>query len=283
MKHYIGAHWDLNNLIDSAKRIKSAGGNLIQVFLTLPGQQITPEKTKRELEAFKKYLVDNEMKVVVHSSYLHNLARDWDQYSWWLKNIELEIKYSHIIGAIGLVLHFGKKLELSLEEAYNNMYTSLIYVHNKTLEYKDVLIILEQPTGQGSEICYKLEDLAYFYKKFSRNQNEEIKKRFKICIDTCHAFSAGYNLKTKNDVKRFLETFEELIGIRYVKLVHLNDCKVDVGSQKDRHDNIGKGFIGYEGLFTLFKYFWNLDVPIILETPDTGYKTEIGLLKEQVN
>jgi len=279
-KHYFGAHFESYELVDSAEKIKNAGGNLIQIFLTLPGNQKTQERTDKELLDFKNYLVKNNMKVVVHSSYTHNMARDWDTYSWWIKNLELEIKYSHKINAIGLVLHFGKKLELSLEEAYNNMYTSLLYIHNKTLEYKDVQILLETSTGQGTETCFRLEDLAYFYKKFSKNVNKDIKDRFKLCIDTCHIFSAGYDIRTKKDVKRYLETFDEMVGLRYVKLIHLNDCKVSIGAQKDRHENIGNGYIGFEGLKYFYLYFKKkLNIPIVLETPNFGYRQEIKLLK----
>ena len=280
MEHYFGAHFESYNLIESAEKIKLAGGNLIQIFLTLPGDQETTERTDQELIKFKKYLDQNKMKVVVHSSYMHNLARDWDTYSWWLKNLELEIEYAHKIGAIGVVIHFGKQLELSIEEAYNNMYTSLVFIHNKTIKYKDVLLLLETSTGQGTELCWRMEDLAYFYKKFSKNENKELKDRVKLCVDTCHIFSAGYNLKTKGDIKRYLEAFEELIGLRYIKLIHLNDCKVSIGSQKDRHENIGKGYIGFTGLKIFFDYFKNLNVPIVLETPDYGYRKEIKLLKK---
>lgn len=277
--HYFGAHYDSesNNLIESAEKIKNAGGNLIQIFLTVQNEQTTKERSVKELTDFKEYLAKNNMKVVVHSSYMHNLARNWDSYSWWIKNLEIEIKYCHFIKSIGLVLHFGKTLDLSLEEAYNNMYTSLLFIHSKTKEYMDVKILLETSTGQGSEMCYKLEDLAHFYKKISNSENKEFKERVKLCVDTCHIFAAGYNLKTKKDIKRYLEAFEELIGIRYIQLIHLNDCKVKLGEMRDRHDNIGKGYIGCDGLYEFYNYFKKLDVPIILETPNHGYLTEIKL------
>lgn len=278
--HYFGAHYDSDNLIESAQRIKNAGGNLIQIFLTLPGNSETKKRSEDELNKFNEYLITNNMKVVVHSSYMHNVARKWDEYSWWIKNLETEIQYCYKINAIGLVLHFGKQLDLTIEEAYNNMYTSLLFIHSKTINYKNIKIFLETSTGQGSELCYRLEDLSYFFKKFSKNENKDIKDRFRICIDTCHIFSAGYNIKTKNDIKRYLEAFEELVGLRYVGLIHLNDCKVNIGEQKDRHDNIGKGYIGFEGLKCLYKYFKKLNVPIILETPDSGYRMEIKLLKK---
>ncbi|CAH6421762.1 Apurinic/apyrimidinic (AP) endonuclease [uncultured virus] len=279
-KFYFGTHINVyENYINSTKLVKKFGGNFVQIFITIPGQQKTSNISNKDLIDFKTFLMDNDMKVVVHSSYLHNLARDWDPHSWWLKNLELEIKYASVIGAIGVVIHFGKRMELSIEEAYNNMYTSLIYIHNKTKKYKDVKLILETSTGQGTEICYKLEDLGYFYKKFSKNNNKEIKDRIKLCVDTCHVFAAGYDLKTKDNVDFFLQTFEELIGLNHIYLIHLNDSKMDVGSNKDRHENIGEGHIGIIGLDYFFKYFRNLKIPIILETPGGKYEEEIKLLK----
>lgn len=281
-KFYFGAHNRVSqNILEAIQEIQKAGGNLVQIFLTPPGSKNVAERAEKELENIKKYLHENKLKLVVHSSYIHNLAKDWDQYSWWLRNLEIEIMYAHKIGAFGLVLHFGKKLELSLEEGYNNMYSSLIYVLNKTKEFKDVTIFLETPTGQGSEICYKIEDLAYFYKKFSKNPNKEIRKRVKLCVDTCHIFSAGYNIVTKNEVKLYLETFEELIGIRHIGLIHLNDSRVEVGAQVDRHENIDKGHIGYNGLKAFFEYFRKLKVPVVLETPNDGFVWEIKLMLEE--
>ncbi len=159
------------------------------------------------------------------------------------------------------------------------MYSSLVYLHNKTKEFKDVKILLETSTGQGTEMCYKLEDLAHFYRKFSSNDNKELKSRIKLCIDTCHIFSAGYNIRDTNGVRNYLEAFDELIGIKYVRLIHLNDSRVDLGDKKDRHANIGKGYIGYTGLKLMFEYFKKLDVPIILETPGCVFVKEIKLLK----
>ena len=278
MVHYLGAHINpLDDLINETDKVKKAGGNMVQIFLTLPGEKVAMKQTQDDLKNYKDYLDKNGMKVVVHSSYTHNMAREWDKYSWWIKNLEIEIKYAHYIGAIGLVLHFGKSLELTKEEAYNNMYTSLIYIHNKTIQYKDVPILLETSTGQGTELCFKIEDLAHFYKKFSKNITD-IKDRFKLCIDTCHVFSAGYDIRTKKGVTEYLKLFEKLIGLRYVRLIHLNDCKVELGKHVDRHENFGKGFIGLDGIKIIYKYFKKINIPIILETPNEGYNNEFKML-----
>lgn len=269
---YFGSHISTNKgLITAAQKIKDSGGNMLQIFK--PDKDIDSKSCK----LFKQYLVNNKMKVVVHSSYKHNLANSWDSSSWWIKNILSEIQFCYKIGAVGLVIHTGKQLNLTLPEAYNNVYTSLIHIHNKTKDCSDVKILLETASGQGSEICYKIEDLAHLYRKISKSPNSDIRKRVKLCIDTCHIFSAGYDIRTKNSVKMYLEAFEELIGVKNVKLIHFNDSKVDIGCRKDRHQNIGKGFIGVTGLTEVFKQFKRLNVPIILETPNKGYKTEINL------
>lgn len=272
----IGVHIDSNNLISGAQEAKKYGADIIQIFLTSPGTTSIKKRSDTDMKNFKQYLIDNNMLVVVHSSYTHNLAKDWNEYSWWIRNIELEIIDAHKIGAIGLVIHMGKQMDLTQEEAYNNMYTSLMYIHNKTKKYESVKIFLETSTGQGSELCYRLNELGYFYRKLKKM------KRFQICIDTCHVFSAGYNLSTFNQVKLFLETFDELIGLKYVGLIHLNDCKVKFASYIDRHANIGKGYIGLEGLSEVYKFFVKMNIPLVLETPDLGYRTEIHLLKKLI-
>lgn len=213
---YIGTH--IREDIDSAKYIYDNGGNFIQLFVN----------SSVKYNDLKKFLEQHQMKCVVHASYSINLAKEWDQYSGWIQQFILEITLAHQIGAFAIVVHMGKQMELELPEAYNNMYTGLLYVHDQTLKYNSVKILLETPTGQGSEICYKIEDMAYFFKKFSRNKNINISNRFGLCVDTCHIFAAGYNLTTKAAVYAYFEAFEELIGLRHLYLIHLNDSKKDV-------------------------------------------------------
>lgn len=277
MSHLLGTHYDsLVGLISSAELVLSSGGSIIQIFLTTPSEKHTHKQNKLELLKFKKYLDAHNMGVVVHSSYLHNIARSWDKYSYWIKNIELELKYCKIIGAVGLVLHLGKQLDMSKADAYNNMYTSLVYICSQTKKY-GVPILLETSSGQGSEMCYVMEDLSYFYKKFAHT---DMKDMIKICLDTCHVFAAGYDLRTNQSITTFLQLFDELIGVRNIKLIHLNDSKFDIESKRDVHDNIGNGYIGKNGLVLLYKYFKKLGVPIILETPNYGFRKEIKYLLE---
>ena len=240
-----------------------AGATIVQLFMS----------NKKEND-FKINLDKYNLKSVIHISYSINLAKEWDEYSWWIIQFIKEIEFAHKINALYVVVHLGKQMELTKEEAYNNMYTALLYVHEETKQYLNIKILLETSTGQGSELCFKLNDFAHFFKKMSKHPNKEIKNRFGICLDTCHIFAAGYNIKNKNNIIIFLDTFEEMIGIKNIKLIHLNDSKNDVGSLLDRHESINKGYIG-KGLIYIIRFFKKFNVPIILETPNDSYKQEI--------
>ena len=268
---YIGAHIASNPkyLIESCQNIIDNGGNLVQIF-------VLPQRIE-EYDNFKKFIKSSKIKLIVHASYSINLARESDEYSPSVLQFIAEIECAYDLGATAIVVHMGKKIELELSEAYNNMYLGLLTVHEKT-KSKPIKILLETSTGQGSEICFKLEDFAHFFKKLSRNKNKEIHKRFGICVDTCHIFAAGYDLKTKSSVYMYIEAFEELIGLHYINLIHLNDSKKDVGSNVDRHENINKGYIGIEGLTEFANYFKKLNIPIVLETPREYILDDLKLL-----
>ena len=181
-----------------------------------------------------------------------------------------------------IVVHLGKQLKLSKEEGINNMYTSLLYVYQQTKDI-DIKILLETSTGQGTEIGYKLDDLALIYRKFSKHKNEKIVRRFGICLDTCHIFSAGYNIKNKESREIFFSNFNELIGMNHIKLVHLNDSKVPCEARVDRHENIGDGYIGVKPLLIIAKVFQELNVPLILETPHKKIFNDLKLINKIKN
>lgn len=272
---YLGSHSSFDNAQLIAQDIKNKGGNIIQLYLA--HHNVIDFKYSKKLNELNKFLKKNNMKCVVHGSYMYNFARYWDEQSIWINQAIAEIKLASKINALGVIFHFGKHLDLSLKEAYNNMYSSLLYVHNKTKKYDNVKIILETSTGQGTELCYKLDDFSYFYKKFSLSTSE-IKNRFKICIDTCHVFSAGYDLNSIKHSKLFIDTFNELIGIENVFIIHLNNSKVNCGSNIDRHASLDLGYINTNSLIYLFNFFTDLNKYIILETPNLSYRYEIPLL-----
>ena len=217
------------------------------------------------------------MALSVHISYTVNIANDSNKYAWWTKQFVEEIKLAHKLSAFAVVVHLGRSLDQPEQVALNNMYINLIKINNKTKNIP-IKILIETSTGQGSEMCYKLEDLARFYNKIK--MNKEMSDRFGICLDTCHLFNAGYDIRTVEGVKNYMKQFDELIGIENIKLIHLNDSKNELGKKIDRHANIDKGHIGHNGLEEIVKLFGKLGVPLILETPDEFLENDILFIKK---
>jgi len=258
----IGVHLDITNILD-LDLLKAVGGDICQIIIV--------ESSDLDTNKLKQVLKKNKMKILVHSNYTNNIAKNWDEYSPIIKSIIREIKIANILKAKYLVLHFGKSLDLELSTAYNNMYMLLLYILSKT---KNITILLETPAGQGTETCVKLEELAYFYNKF----NKEQKQRIKLCVDTCHIFAAGYDITSKEKIAEYLEKFDKLIGIKYIKLIHLNDSLNMLNSHLDRHAPLGTGYIGFKPLYYIYQIFHKLKVDVILETPEESYIQEIQKL-----
>jgi len=261
-----GAHINsnINDIIPEIKKIKEYGGTLVQIFVNI-------KYNKKKYNEVKKYLEDNNMHMVIHASYTINIAQNWTEYSWWLKQFLHEIEIAEYLGAFGIVIHLGKQLKLSEQEGLNNMFTSMLYIYNQIKNTK-IKIMFETSTGQGSEMCYSLEKFSHFFNKFLKID----KDKFRICLDTCHIFQAGYDIRSKKNINEYLKEFDKLIGLRYIGLIHLNDSKNDLGAKLDRHESLGEGFIGKEGLTHISKFFLENNVPLVLETrDDTKFKDEI--------
>lgn len=219
----------------------------------------------------KKY----NLKLVIHSPYIINIASNFEPRSWRMKYLLMEIETSIKKGAFGLVIHMGKRMELSRDEAFGNMYQTLRYVCDKIKTEKNFTIFLETTAGQGSELCYKLEELALFFNRIKKNK---YMKNVKLCLDTCHVFCAGYDIRSKKSIDDFLKRFDLMIGLGNIGLIHMNDSVNDIGTRKDRHTNIGVGFIGLVGLKYFFYFFSKKNIPSILETPIENYENEINSL-----
>lgn len=265
----IGVHIGSSTLDEFMSNIEKAhmsGFNAIQIM--------DPKINEKYYDTIKDTLQIKNMIMFVHAQYTINIAKDWDKHDPHIFSFISEIERAHMMGAVGLVVHLGKQMDLTLDEAYNNMFTTLIYVHNQTLQYEDVKILLETTAGQGTELCSTMDGLAYFYRKIPK----DIRRRIKICIDTCHLFVAGYDLRTRENIRLFLDTFEEMIGINYVGLVHLNDSMAELGSNRDRHAIINGGNIGGHALRLITKFFTSKNIPVILETPSDDYTNDIKLI-----
>jgi deoxyribonuclease-4 len=240
--------------------------NAFQIFVRNPRQLKIVEYKEKEAEECKKYVIENNLFLVSHASYLINSGTkdNWDQK---IESSLNDLIYSEKIGAIGSVFHVGKHLKQSVEEGTLIMFEFISTVIEKLQKNNSKSIyILETCAACGTELLSDLKDFGEFYHKF----NEKQKENLKICIDTCHVFSAGYSLKTEIDAFKFIEIIEKYIGWDNVILIHLNDSKKDCGCHVDRHENLCKGCIGKDddsGFKYFVKHCIEKNIPLILETP----------------
>jgi deoxyribonuclease-4 len=292
---YYGSHMSVShNIIHAIKEIEIIGGNCLQIFVSSPMSGQVSEKSYNYYydngKKIQDLLIEKNIKLFIHSPYTFNFAKNICKNDWsscfWVRSYMRELEIAHNIGATGCVIHVGKSIDLTIEEATENMYNSLSYIiehiHKNKLES---VIILETGAGQGTEMFLtennSLDNFANFYNRFSKKQ----KKYIKICVDTCHIYSAGYKINTAKQCVQFFNEFDEKIGLDYLILIHLNESKREYNAHVDRHANLGQGDIGSKGISSFIMIAYMLNIPLILETPEADPKQilaikEIELIKK---
>ena len=197
--------------------------------------------------------------ILPHDSYLINLGHpETEARAKSFDGFVHEIQRCEILKLDRLNFHPGSHLrKISEEECLNNIADSM----NRAIEItKDVKLVIENTAGQGSNLGYKFEHLAYIIDKI------EDKSRVGVCIDTCHMFTAGYDIRTREAYDKTWNEFDAIVGRKYLMGMHINDSKPDLGSKVDRHDSLGVGKIGWDA----FKFIMNDermdDIPLVLET-----------------
>lgn len=276
----IGSHIPFkapNYLIDSVKETINNGANVMMIYLGAPQNSKRVSVEKYNLEQYQKEFnqIIKPEDIIVHAPYIINLANK-EKSNFAKQFLIEEIKRMNYIGAKYIVLHPGASLKQNVDEAIINLSNNIKDVLKET---KDVEIIIETMSGKGTEIGTSLEQLA----KIIELTNEQ---RVGICLDTCHMWDAGYDIKNdfeNNNGEELFNKLNQLNLLNKIKVIHLNDSKNNIGSHKDRHENIGKGFIGLKAL-KKFANHPNFDnIPIILETPWVEekmiYKEEIKMIK----
>ena len=264
-----------SQLLGSLNEALGYGANTFMFYTGAPQNTSRyPINDNLTLEAFKKMkeIGFDYSKVVVHAPYIVNLANDDEvKFNFAVQFLKDELKRCSQLGIKNVVLHPGSHVGIGIDAGISNIARGL----NMVLGDVDVRILLETMAGKGSEIGSKLEEIKRIIDLV------EDKKHIGVCIDTCHLSDAGYNLR---DFDSFLNKFDEVIGIEKIGCVHVNDSKNDLGSHKDRHENIGFGKVGFE---TLLQIIYNKrleNIPKILETPYVDreyppYKFEIEMIK----
>lgn len=279
---YIGAHISKKGtLIDTIKHLHSNEGNAIQFFASSPMNSTIPdiEKIKSESKEIIKYCDANNIKIVVHGSYVINLASDNinKRYveikdRWWIKLLLKELDSCELLKGVGVVIHVGKHTINTPEKGLEIMFEAIKYIisYLQSNKYNSKLFI-ETPAGVGTELLTTAETFIKFYNRFNKTD----KKYLGICLDTAHIWSSG------NDLIQYYNTFNDIYND--IGVIHFNNSKVEKGSLIDRHEFIFSGKINTKCL-ELFLNNLKSDSIIILEKPSTNLLNEdIKFIKNNFN
>ncbi|MDR0468211.1 MAG: deoxyribonuclease IV [Campylobacteraceae bacterium] len=273
---YVGAHVSASGGVENAPiNAKNIGAKAFALFTKNQRQWTAKPLEKKSIESFKKNLDIAEIlpkHILAHDSYLINLGHyDTATRKKSLDAFLEEVKRCEELGLDKINFHPGSHLrEISEEECLDNISECM----NEVLQMsKNIKLVIENTAGQGSNVGYKFEHLAYLIDKSID------KSRVGVCLDTCHLFTSGYDIRDKDSYEKIMESFDSIIGFKYLLGMHLNDSKAPIGSRVDRHDSIGMGKIGLEAFSLIMNDERIDDIPMILETVDEGiWAEEIELL-----
>jgi deoxyribonuclease-4 len=259
----LGAHESIaGGLYRAFDRARSVGCEAVQVFVKSNRSWAVKSLTEEDVARFKAKAQETGIQPVVgHASYLLNLGTPDE--ALWAKSRDMlvvELERCEALGVPYLVLHPGSHVGAGEEAGLAQVARALGEIHAATPRFQ-AQILLETTAGQGTNMGHRFEHLAWLIEHTPEGA------RLGVCLDTCHVFGAGYELRTRAGYAATMEAFERTIGLGRLKAVHLNDSRGDLGSRKDRHEHIGKGCIGLAG----FRHLLNdsrLDgLPGLLETP----------------
>ena len=260
---YVGAHVSASGGVYNAPiNAMAIGAKAFALFTKNQRQWAAKELDTKTIDKWFKELEKSGIQtkhILPHDSYLINLGHpELDARAKSFDGFVHEIQRCEILKLDRLNFHPGSHLrKISEEECLNNIADSM----NRAIEItKDVKLVIENTAGQGSNLGYKFEHLAYIIDKI------EDKSRVGVCIDTCHMFTAGYDIRTREAYDKTWNEFDTIVGRKYLMGMHINDSKPDLGSRVDRHDSLGVGKIGWDA----FKFIMNDermdDIPLVLET-----------------
>lgn len=276
----LGSHVSMsspNMLVGSVKEALSYGANTFMFYTGAPQNSARKPVSELKVDEAKKLMEENNINinnVVVHAPYIINLgnAKDDNVYMLSKKFLQEELKRVAFIGCKYLVLHPGSHLGLGVDVGLSRLVEGLNEVLNS--DDSGVVVLLETMAGKGNELGSSFEQIAYVI------DNIDKKDRIGVCFDTCHTHDSGYDLV--NDLDGVIEDFDNVVGLNYLKVIHVNDSKNIRGASKDRHENIGKGYIGLETLKNVVHHPKFTSMIKILETPyiedKPPYKEEIEIL-----
>lgn len=260
--HLLGAHMPTGKGLGNALRDgKAIGCTAVQVFTSGPQQWKAKVVTDDMVADFKKAQSETEIGVVVsHDSYLVNLCAPSTEI--WQKSIDAlkgELRRCAQYGIPMAVSHIGSHMGQGAEEGIRICAAS---VQEVLADTDSTILLAETTAGQGSALYANFEELAQLIERCGNPD------RLGVCLDTCHIFAAGYDIRLEEGYERAFADFDRLIGLTKLRAIHCNDSKKPLGSRVDRHEHIGLGEIGPDAFRRLVNDPRFFDVPILLETPD---------------
>ena len=267
MAKYIGAHVSASGGVGNAiLNAEAIGANAFALFTRNQRSWVSKPLAQSEIDGFKTLLAErgfNPLHVLPHDSYLINLGSPDEETLNKSRAAFLdEMQRAEQLGLTMLNFHPGSHLSKISEEACLDQIAH--EVNGALAQTQGVTAVIENTAGQGSNLGWRFEHLARIIAGI------DDKSRVGVCIDTCHTLAAGYDISSEKGYAECFEAFDRIVGLQYLRAIHLNDSKKDTGSHVDRHEVLGEGFLGKD-FFPRFMHDPRFDdMPIILETPDPG-------------
>jgi len=249
----------------------------IQVFGSSPRTWAISAPNPKMDELFQAKTKELDITPYVHASFLINLGSPTQStYENSLAATAYSLKRGKEIGAKGVVVHTGSAVDEShVNQAWKQIHEGVMPILNN-LQDDDPWFLLEPTAGQGQSLVKKLDDLTKYFDAL------EWHPKVGVCLDTCHVFAAGHDIKKSGGMKETLDLLVEIVGLNRVQLIHTNDSMDVCGNLKDRHQNIGKGEIGIAPFRELLAHPVVSNAPLILETPgaEPEHGSEVSLFKK---
>lgn len=285
----LGSHVSFGSeqLLGSVKEAISYNANTFMFYTGAPQNTIRKSIDEEKLKDARSLMKENNIdinNVICHAPYIINLANNKEvtKYEFSINFLKNEIERCELLGVKYIVLHPGSAVGIARNLALDNIVEAL----NRIIKPEPkVVILLETMAGKGTELGCTIEEIKYII------ENVKEKTGIGVCLDTCHLNDAGYDM---SGFEMFIQEFDKLVGINYIKCIHINDSKNPLSSHKDRHENIGYGTIGFDNILNIVNYEMFKNIPKILETPYIGdsdedknriyppYKFEIEMIRKGV-
>ncbi|MGI9009935.1 MAG: deoxyribonuclease IV [Nitrososphaeraceae archaeon] len=270
----MGFHVSISGSIsNSIKNAESIGCTAFQIFTRNPRGWRAKSLEMNDVKEFKSKINDSYIDrndVVVHIPYLPNFAApDGESYNKSKDVLAEEIIRCFELDIPFLILHLGSHLGFGEKNGINQIVNACNFAldnfHSSYRRHLRLNILIENSSGQKNSIGSKFDEIRDILDVLND-------RKFAVCFDTCHAFASGYDLRTAEKVIETMNNFNDIINIKNLKVLHLNDSKGKINEKKDRHQHIGLGSIGKEGLMEVLKNKHFQNIPIIMETPNDGIK-----------